>query len=447
MANTSPSFQLCHLQRKRGNSKEKKEKKLKIGQSMITDRLLGPSASGQPGNLELPWSCAIYSIVNWMVSFNDVEGIQVCMVESGAHHNVIAAFLTLCCSLLFADQTLCLKVLPFLLENEQQRQTAQRAGLTDIVLRAMLLFPDSVQLHIAAFHTVVLLARPLGGREGMLFHSSMILTGIFGGRTPNHPKSGIAIMVESMKRFEQNDELQAMSCWALVNIALAPAQKAELVRLGGINATTNAMQRHPFSAEVQFRALFALINLVIPCKLTDQILLGTRSRIHSHIHISTAVRLNQDDGDGATERSNDIPNRLSEKEHIDESVQEIATIVVRAMKNFCSSEAILNRACLVLHNLSLTQEYHSMILLTPNCYQILEWTMANYRSDQVLQQSASGTLHRLQSTLSNDEDLRTKFAQQLQSQQQVTLYQAHREAMRLRQREEELNRLNRGETD
>ena len=164
------------------------------------------------------------------------------------------------------DQTLCLKVLPFLLENEQQRQTAQRAGLTDIVLRAMLAFPDSVNVHIAAFHTIVLLARPLGGREGMLFHSSMVLTGIFAGQSNTHPKSGIAIMIESMKRFEQDDALQAMSCWALVNVALAPSQKAELVKLGGIRATTNAMRLHPASAEVQFRALFALINLVIPCK-------------------------------------------------------------------------------------------------------------------------------------------------------------------------------------
>ena len=44
---------------------------------MITERLLGPSPSGQPGSLKLPWSCAVYSIVNWMVSFRDVEGIQV----------------------------------------------------------------------------------------------------------------------------------------------------------------------------------------------------------------------------------------------------------------------------------------------------------------------------------------------------------------------------------
>ena len=137
-------------------------------------------------------------------------------------------------------------------------------------------------------------------------------------------------------------------------------------------------------------------------------------------------------------------NDVTEKQIIDELVGEIADLVVRAMKNFCSSEAILNRACLVLHNLSLTQEYHSTLLWTPNCYQMLEWCLANYRTDQVLQQSASGTLHRLQVTLSNDDDLRARFAESLQSQQQISLEQAHREAVRLHEQQDELQRMNQG---
>ena len=130
----------------------------------------------------------------------------------------------------------------------------------------------------------------------------------------------------------------------------------------------------------------------------------------------------------------------SEKEIIDEFVGEISITVVHAMKNFCSSEAILNRACLVLHNLSLSTTYHSKLLLTPNCYQMLEWSLANYRSDRVLQQSALGTLQRLQLTLSNDENLRSRFTQVLQSQQQEMLYLAHQEAIRLLHRQEELHR-------
>mgnify|MGYP000506217985 CR=1 FL=1 len=129
------------------------------------------------------------------------------------------------------------------------------------------MFPNSVQLHTAAFHTIVLLARPFGGREGMLFHSSMVnASGIFGSDRSNSCKNGIAVMIDSMRRFEDNSALQAMSCWSLVNIALAPAQKTVLVKLGGIQVIANAMLLHQHSAEVQFRALFALINLVIPCK-------------------------------------------------------------------------------------------------------------------------------------------------------------------------------------
>lgn len=239
-APSSNSIAFFSSQRKRSEKRKKGGKRLKLRSSLLAQRLLGPSPAGQAGtNMNLPWSCTIYSIVNWMVAFSDVEGIQ----------------------------TLCLKVLPFLLEDEQQRITAQRAGLTDVVLRGMVMFPSSVQLHTAAFHTIVLLARPFGGREGMLFHSSMVnASGIFGSDSSNSGKNGIAVMIDSMRRFQDNDGLQAMSCWSLVNIALAPAQKAVLVKLGGIQVIANAMLRHQHSAEVQFRALFALINLVIPCK-------------------------------------------------------------------------------------------------------------------------------------------------------------------------------------
>ncbi|GKY94182.1 hypothetical protein MPSEU_000384200 [Mayamaea pseudoterrestris] len=372
---------VMHSRKRRRNDADKtskKKKKVTYGHSMLTQRMLGPTMDGTAGTaVELPWSCAIYSIVNWMVAFSDVEGIQ----------------------------TMCMKVLPSLLDDEQQRITAQRAGLTDIIFRAMVMFPDSSELHTAACHTIVLLARPLGGREGMLFHTSMVnASGIFsienGGAESG--RNGIAVLLDSMRRFRDNGALQAMSCWSLVNVALAPAQKEMLVRLGAIEVTAAAMQTHPFNAEVQFRAIFALVNLVIP-----------------------SVSLDQDEG---TERENSSAEDSSERDILDENVGMIVQLVVQSMKNFCASEAILNRACLVLHNLSLTQDYHNDLLWTPNCYQMLEWCLANYPTDQVLQQSAAGTLHRLQETLSGDEGLKARFMASLQSQQQLSLEQAHREA-------------------
>jgi hypothetical protein len=352
---------------------------LRVGRSGLKQ---SASYGGDIGPVELPWSCGIHSIVNWMVAFTDVEGIQ----------------------------TMCLRVLPFLLENEQQRITAQRAGLTDIVLRGMVLFPESTMLHTAAFHTIVLLARPLGGQEGMLFHTSMVnSSGIFSSVAEGSAsgKSGIAVLLDSMRRFQSDEVLQSMACWSLVNIALAPVQKEVLVKLGGIEVILNAMMEHQYCAEVQFRALFALINLVIPSAQPSS--------------DAAAVLADCDS---------------SEREMLDEMVDQIVRLVVTAMRNYCSNEAILNRACLVLHNLSLTQGYHLAMLWAPNCYQLLEWCLRNYRTDQVLQQSAAGTLHRLQMTLSGDASLRERFAASIQALQKQSVEHAHHESTRLQEQSE-----------
>ena len=306
----------------------------------------------------------------------------------------------------FADvagiQVMCMNVLPMLLEDDHQRTTAQNAGMTDIVLRAMVIFPNNVELHTSAFHTLVLLARPIGSKEGMIFYRAMVkASGIFNVGS-NTGKSGIAIMMESMKRFATNERLQAMSCWSMVNVALIQSQKVALVRLGGISAAGNAMMLHPMSEDVQFRALFALINLVIPSEnLPEDSLDNSSSTSQSHERSSS--------------QSN---NQKNEIDMLDESVEFITHLVVVAMKNFCSNVAILNRACLVLHNLSLKSKYHDTIISTSHCYQMLEWCVENYKQDKVLQQSARGTLQRLQVTLSNDESLRMRFLEMIRSQQQ-----------------------------
>ena len=72
-----------------GNSNEKKDDtdkgsekkgKPKFSHSKLTERLLGATKHGTAGPVDLPWSCAIYSVVNWMVAFIDVLGIQVCLI-------------------------------------------------------------------------------------------------------------------------------------------------------------------------------------------------------------------------------------------------------------------------------------------------------------------------------------------------------------------------------
>ncbi len=356
---------------------------------MITSRLLGPSSKGVPSHLQLPRSCAIYSIVNWMVAYPEVEGIQI----------------------------KCVATLPVLLEDEAQRLMAQRVGLVEVVLRAMLRFPESPKLHIAAFHAMVLLARPLGGREGMLFDNSMaestasanlgVLTrepSTFQNGSPSFDRqsvsklngiNGIVVMLSSMQRFESDPALQAMSCWALVNLALVPAQKTMILSLGGIEITANAMRRHPKNFDVQFRGLFALINLVVASDTPKAL---------SFLREPTGPR--------------------TEKDVLDASLDGIANLVVTAMKNFCACGTILNRACLVLHNLARSQDYLTTLLWTPHCFQMLEWCIANYPTDPVLRRSATSTIHRLQVLLSSNPTLRARFAESIRSQEELSLLQA-----------------------
>jgi hypothetical protein len=305
-------------------------------------------------HLDLPWSCAVYAIINWMVAFRDVLGIQIA----------------------------CLKALPLLLEDERQRSTAQVSRLSGIVIQSMIEFKYSIQLHTVAFHALVLLARPIGGKEGMLFQRAMDgspPTLIPNDSEPrnNHVTSinnGTYVILDSMRRFDHNKELQAMGCWSMVNIALVASQKTTLVRLGGIGVLLHAMKMHPDCAEVQFRALFALINLVVPC---EQQQTSTES---------------------------------TERHILDDAVSEVTLLVVAAMEKFCVIKDVLNRACLVLHNLSLIREYHSALLWTPHCYQMLLWAVKNPQNDPIIDSSARGTLQRLNHTLADDEDLRVRFS-------------------------------------
>ena len=133
-------------------------------------------------------------------------------------------------------------------------------------------------------------------------------SGIFNVGT-NTGRNGIAIMLDSMRRFANQEVLQAMSCWSMVNIALIPKQKTMLVKIGGISVVANAMMQHPFNAEVQFRALFALINLVIPSEnLADE-----------------------DAVNAAAEEELGVPVDVTERDMLDENVGQISNLVVVAM--------------------------------------------------------------------------------------------------------------------
>ena len=219
----------------------------------------------------------IQTIMTWMDAFQDSESIQLTILQS----------------------------LPSLLEYSTLRFHAQSDGLASIVLYDMAAFTDNFLLQLTAFHTLVVLLRPLGAMEGTLVRKGGIDGGTVKGietskggkgmksitkeqasnptnrnpqpdsiksqpptiNTPSLPlwdENGVRVMLDSLRLYSHDRYLQAMGCWAMVNAALYPTLKKSLLKLGGVYVVTNAMMLHPSAEAVQFRGLFALINLVIP---------------------------------------------------------------------------------------------------------------------------------------------------------------------------------------
>ena len=216
-----------------------------------------------------PNQLPIQTIMTWMDTFQDSESIQL--------H--------------------CLQSLPSLLEYNALRYHAQTGGLASIVFYNMAAFPKNFLLQLTAFHTLVVLLRPLGASEGTIVKGDKtVMTSKKGGGVCRNEKlsinqlhksessvqldtardksnsllvweeNGVRVMLDTLRSYSHDRYLQAMGCWAMVNAALYPSLKQSLLRLGGVYVVTNAMMLHPNVEAVQFRGLFALINFVIPGK-------------------------------------------------------------------------------------------------------------------------------------------------------------------------------------
>lgn len=241
---------------------------------------------------------SIQTIISWMDTFQDSEPVQLA----------------------------CLQSLPSLLEHNTLRYHAQMEGLATIVLYDMAAFQENFLLQLTAFHTLVVLLRPLGAMEGTLvrtrgINGKSVVNGVDKSKapkgmrttvnedgeclsnrnvihvskyqandtTPQHEsvgnssstlpdsplmsaptslplweENGVRVMLDVLRLYSHDRYLQAMGCWAMVNAALYPTLKKSLLKLGGVYVVTNAMMLHPSAEAVQFRGLFALINLVIP---------------------------------------------------------------------------------------------------------------------------------------------------------------------------------------
>ncbi|CAM9274545.1 unnamed protein product [Discosporangium mesarthrocarpum] len=283
-------------------------------------------------------------------SLSLVEGTNV--VGSGEEDNVLAVASVLDHYRGLQEMTrACFSRLGNLLQKDAARETIKTSGLRimDHALWALRTFHDDVDIQLKVLRFVVLAGRPIGGTEGMVFHRGRASGGALEAFGPTG--EGVAAVLATMSRHLQHGPTQAMACWSMVNMALLPVQKENLIRLGGIKAVTSAMVAHPKDPEVLFRGMFALINLVTP------------------------------DGESVSTMPTD-------------TMKDVVAVVLAAIHGFSENAAIVNRGCLVLHNIALDAG-HFETLLAMGAPQHLVQAVGKHPTDVVLCQCVSGTLRRL----------------------------------------------------
>ncbi|CAB1098238.1 unnamed protein product [Ectocarpus sp. CCAP 1310/34] len=281
-----------------------------------------------------------------------VDGTAEETCGGGDYGNVVAIVQVLDAYRTLAEMTrACFDRLGHLLNSEEAREAVKCVDwrIMDHALWALKTYPDDVDLLLKILRFLVLAGRPAGRMEGAVMSRPPASDGPLRAFGPSG--NGVEAVLACMERHRSNAAVQAVACWSLVNLALIPGQKRSLCRQGGVLAIVRAMARHPQDSEVHFRAMFALINLV-------------------------------------------TPDVTSEKIIQPDTMKAVVAIVVSAIQAFSNMVTIVNRACLVLHNIALDPG-HLGALVAIGAPEELLHAIGKHPTDALLIQCATGTLRRL----------------------------------------------------
>ncbi|CAM9928382.1 unnamed protein product [Pylaiella littoralis] len=300
-----------------------------------------------PATTSSPWRDLHIDLVHSLSLVDGTAG-----TVGGDYDNVIAIVDVLDAYRTLAEMTrACFGRLGQLLDGDQAREAVNFVDwrIMDHALWALKMYPDDVDMLLKVLRFLVLAGRPIGRVEGVVLPSPPACDGALRAFGPSG--DGVEAVLACMERYQSNAAVQSMACWSLVNLALIRQQKRCLCGQGGVLAIVRAMACHPEDIDVHFRAMFALINLV-------------------------------------------TPDVTSEKIIQPETMKAVVAIVVSAIQAFSNIVAIVNRGCLVLHNIALDPG-HFNALVTIGAPEELLHAIGKHPSDALLIQCATGTLRRL----------------------------------------------------
>jgi len=142
----------------------------------------------------------------------------------------------------------------------------------------------------------------------------------------------------------------------MVNLGLNNDHRRQLVSEGGITTILRAMKAHPLDREVQFRAIFALINLVTDAGGNLQV--DTRHRTQEPLAHS------------------------------------VTNVIIETADRFMHDVCICNRACMVIYNLSF--DSFNLHFMRHKIKPLLEEMQCVHSQDTTISTIIHSTLKRLE---------------------------------------------------
>jgi len=133
-------------------------------------------------------------------------------------------------------------------------------------------------------------------------------------------------------RFWDHSGVMSMACWSLVNISLVDRHKVIMLQLGAVQKVLAAIRKHPDCQEVVYRALFCLVNFVVPAGATNNQSQGTSSAAVS-VHMNLSVKPASVGG----------------------QLEDILKTTIFCIFKWIHNTDIISRATLIFHNLSVIE--------------------------------------------------------------------------------------------
>lgn len=186
-------------------------------------------------------------------------------------------------------QTLAVRGLGVLALNESNRALMNSIGAVAHTLAMMRSLSDDAALIACAAWSLVIFTRPLGASEGSTYIRSLNMR-ISAEETvsavDNPQETGAQLIARLMRLHSARPAVLAKLSWSLVNLSVTESRKHIIVDAGLVECVCDNLQRFPAHAELVYRSIFCLVNLVGMPAVQDRLM--TRGVVAHVVHAMQA---------------------------------------------------------------------------------------------------------------------------------------------------------------